>query len=112
MKRARRHLSADSGQQTALRRLLAERSEDTLTGQFCKNYNRFVSFILKEMAEVKKLERAFGIYAGVIKPKGVREKLHAKIVREALEKGAEKFGASPDMIIFSRIPICGRVLQG
>jgi len=36
LKRARRHLSADSGQQTALRRLLAERSEDTLTGQFCK----------------------------------------------------------------------------
>ena len=60
--------------------------------------NKFVSFILKEMTEVKKLERAFGIYAGVIKPKGVRERLHAKIVGEAIEKGAEKFGASPDVI--------------
>ena len=60
--------------------------------------SRFVSFILKEMTEVKKLERAFGIYAGVIKPKGVRERMHAKIVGEALEKGAEKFGVKPEVI--------------
>ncbi len=60
--------------------------------------NKFVSFILKEMTEVKKLEREFAIYAGVIKPEGVRERMHAKIVGEAIEKGAEKFGASPDVI--------------
>lgn len=60
--------------------------------------SKFANFILKEVTEVKKLERAFGIYAGVIKPKGVREKLHAKIVGEAIEKGAEKFGVSADII--------------
>ena len=59
---------------------------------------KFVKFILKEMTEVKKIEKSFAIYAGVEKPKGVRERLHAKIVGEAIEKGAEKFGASPDAI--------------
>jgi len=38
------------------------------------------------------------VYAGVVKPEGVRERLHAKIVGEALEKGAEKFGVSPEAI--------------
>ncbi len=60
--------------------------------------NRFASFILKEMTEVKKLEKSLGVYAGVLKPRGIRERLHAKIVGEALEKGAEKFGASPETI--------------
>ncbi len=60
--------------------------------------NRFASFILKEMTEVKKLEKSLGVYGGVIKPKGIREKLHAKIVGKALEKGAEKFGVGPEAI--------------
>ncbi len=60
--------------------------------------NRFIRFILKEMTEVKKLEKSFAIYAGVEKPKGVRERLHAKIVGDALEKGAAKFGADPQAI--------------
>ncbi len=60
--------------------------------------HRFTQFILKEMTEVKKLEKAFAIYAGVEKPKGVRERMHAKIVGAALEKGAWKFGADPEAI--------------
>jgi len=60
--------------------------------------NKFVSFILKEMTEIKKLEKSFGIYAETIKPESIREKMHAKIVGEAIEKGAEKFGASPEII--------------
>ena len=60
--------------------------------------HKFTRFIMKEMTEVKKLERSFAIYAEVEKPKGVKERLHAKIVGEALEKGAEKFGASPEAI--------------
>ncbi len=60
--------------------------------------NRFVKFILKEMTEVTKIEKSFAIYAGVEEPKGVRERLHAKIVGESIEKGAEKFGATPEVI--------------
>jgi len=60
--------------------------------------NRFANFILKEMMEVKKLEKSLGVYAGVLKPRGIKERLHAKIVGEALEKGAEKFGVSPETI--------------
>ena len=61
--------------------------------------NRFVSFILREMTEVKKLERVLGIYAGVAEPEGAGEKVHAKIVGKAIEKGGERFGAGPDAII-------------
>jgi len=83
---------------------LTKRSDMTLDEAEIIDYlhkvmdNKFVSFILKEMTEVKNLERSFGIYAGVLKPKGVRERVHAKTVGEALEKGAEKFGVSPDTV--------------
>ena len=60
--------------------------------------NKFAKFIMKEMTQVKKIEKSFAIYAGVEKPKGVRERIHAKIVGEAIEKGAEKFGATPESI--------------
>jgi len=60
--------------------------------------NRFVSFILREMTEVKRLERVLGIYADVTEPEGAGEKVHAKIVGKAIEKGGERFGASPDTI--------------
>ncbi|MCD6373159.1 MAG: hypothetical protein J7L37_06405 [Thermococcus sp.] len=43
--------------------------------------NRFASFILTEMTEVKKLEKSLGVCAEVVKP-----------------KGAEKFGMSPEAI--------------
>ncbi len=59
---------------------------------------KFVRYIMKEMTEVKKIEKSFAIYAGVEKPKGMRERVHAKIVGEAIEKGAERFGATPDAI--------------
>ncbi|MCD6411065.1 MAG: radical SAM protein [Thermoplasmata archaeon] len=60
--------------------------------------NKFVSFIMKEMTEVKKLENSFGVYAGVITPDGIRDRMHAKIVGEAIERGAEKFGVEPEVI--------------
>jgi len=60
--------------------------------------HKFTKFILKEMTEVKKLEKSFAVYAGVEKPKGVRDRVHAKIVGEALEKGAEKFGVKSEAI--------------
>ncbi len=59
---------------------------------------KFVRYILKELTEVKKIEKSFAIYAGVEQPKGIRERMHAKIVGEAIERGAEKFGASPEAI--------------
>ncbi len=59
---------------------------------------KFVRFILKEMSEVKKLERAFAVYAGVEKPSGIKERMYAKVVGEAIEKGAERFGAEPEAI--------------
>ena len=59
---------------------------------------KFVRYILKELTEVKKVEKSFAIYAGVEKPKGVKERMHAKIVGKAIEEGAEKFGASPQAI--------------
>ena len=60
--------------------------------------NKFVKFILKEMSEVKKLENSFAVYAGVKKADGLKEKMHAKIVGEAIEKGAEKFGAKTEAV--------------
>ena len=60
--------------------------------------NRFVKFILKEMVEVKKIEKSLGIYAGVIDADGFKEKLYAKIVGGAIERGAERFGVESDVI--------------
>lgn len=60
--------------------------------------NRFIRFILKEMAEVKRVEKAFGVYAGVEEPKGFMEKLYAMIIGNAIEKSAEKFDVEPDTI--------------
>ena len=59
---------------------------------------KFVRYILKNMTEVKKIEKSFAVYAGVEEPKGIREKMHAKIVGEAIERGADKFGASPEAV--------------
>ena len=59
---------------------------------------KFVRYVLKELTEVKKIEKSFAIYAGVEEPKGVGERMHAKMVGEAIEKGAEKFGASSEAI--------------
>ncbi len=60
--------------------------------------NRFVKYILKNLTEVKKIEKSFAIYAGVEEPEGLREKMHAKVVGEAIERGAQKFGASPEAV--------------
>lgn len=60
--------------------------------------NKFVGFILKERIEVKKLEKFFGIYAEAIKPKNIRERIHAKIVGKAIEEGAKKFGVDSAII--------------
>ena len=60
--------------------------------------NRFVRYIMKELSEPKKIQKALGVYAGVEEAHGVREKMHAKTVATAIERGAKIFNASPQQI--------------
>jgi len=60
--------------------------------------NKFAHYIMKEMAETKKIEKSLAIYAGVEKPSGVRESLRAKTVSVAIERAAKMFNAEPEDI--------------
>ena len=60
--------------------------------------NRFIRFIMKELSEPKKIQKALAIYAGVEEAHGIREKMHAKTVAAAIERAAKMFNASPEQI--------------
>ena len=61
--------------------------------------NRFVRYIMKELSEPKKIQKALGIYAGVEEAHGIKEKMHAKTVAVAIERAAAKmFDAEPEQI--------------
>ncbi len=60
--------------------------------------NKFIKFILKELSEPKKIEKALAIYAGVEEPRGIRERARAKTVAAAIERAASMFNASPEQI--------------
>ena len=60
--------------------------------------SRFTKFILEKLSEPKKIQKALAIYAGVEKPSGIKEKIHAGIVAKAIEKAAGMFDAKPEDI--------------
>ena len=60
--------------------------------------SRFVRYIMKELSEPKKIQKALAVYAGVEEAHGVREKMHAKTVAAAIERAAKIFNASPQQI--------------
>ncbi|MCD6367624.1 MAG: radical SAM protein [Candidatus Aenigmarchaeota archaeon] len=60
--------------------------------------SKFARFIMKNMSEPKKIQKALAIYAGVEEPSSIKEKLHASIVAKAIEKSADMFNAKPEDI--------------
>ena len=60
--------------------------------------SKFARYVMKEMAETKKIEKSLAIYAGVATASGVRESLRAKTVSMAIERAADLFHATPDQI--------------
>ena len=59
--------------------------------------NKILRFIVKRMARIKRIEKAFGIYAGV-ENGNVMDRVYAGIIGGAIERGAKKFGIRGETI--------------
>jgi len=58
----------------------------------------FARFIMKKLSQPKSISKSLAIYAGVEEAEGVKEKVHAKVVATAIEKGAAALGVEPPAI--------------
>ena len=58
----------------------------------------FARFIMKKLSRPKSISKSLAIYAGVEEAKTVKEKVHAKVVATAIEKGAAPLGVEPQAL--------------
>ena len=59
---------------------------------------RFTRFILKELTDVKRIEKSLGIYVGVEEAHSLIDRTHARLLGKVLEEGAEKFGVEKNQV--------------
>jgi len=59
--------------------------------------NKVLKFIVKRMARIKRIEKAFGIYAGV-EDGNAMDRIYASIIGGAIERGAKRFNVEGETI--------------
>ncbi len=60
--------------------------------------NRIVKYSIKKLKKPKNIERLLGIYAGVLEPTGVNEKILSSILSKALTYSGKKFGVDETLL--------------
>ncbi len=74
--------------------------------------NPLSRYLIKYFANKKRLDNALEIYCNLRKPKGIRERINAFIVGQAINKGAEVFGGKKeDFVDYFKEPVPRRGLS-